>query len=161
MPDTIRQQIIDSVIARLKTIKTTTAIPNYGANYKTDVGNNVYQERAAILNPKDVAPPGALNVFFPTEKSTNEVSRHHDHEMTVEVYGVIADGDNTSSDCEKIIADLTQAIGVDIKWNDNARDTLPGEFEKDVEQQSKKIVGFKRTFTIRYRTLRFDPYNKG
>jgi hypothetical protein len=160
MADTIRKQIIDAVIARLKTIKTANTVPIAGNNYQTNIGEHVWKERAANFTPADIVKPGALNVFFPHEKDSNEVSRHHDHEMRVEVIAVIAD-DNTEDFCESVIADLTQAIGADITFGGKARDVLPGEFEKDVEQESKKIVGFRRTFTIRYRTLRFDPYNNG
>ena len=161
MPDTIRKKIIDAVIARFKTIVTTNTAPGATVPYQTNVGNNVWQERAKGYNPDDITAPGALNVFFPTEKDSNAVSRHIDHEMTVEVYGLISAGDDSSKICEQMLADLTQAIGADIQWGDNARDTLPGEFEKDIEQDTKKVVGFKRTFTIRYRTLRFNPYDKG
>jgi hypothetical protein len=90
----------------------------------------------------------------------------HDHELTIEVYaGAKASGSSPPDNfARRILADLDQAIGEDIRWTINgvmlARDTIPGSDEIETVHAGDRTVGVKKTFTILFRTRRFDPYNQ-
>ena len=144
MPTSIRQQIINAVDARLKTIK----IAN-GYNY--DLGNNVFEWRDAPLSDSNLPA-----LIYRDLSCDTEYLETHRHKIHIEVELVIKD--TLASAVRKMIADVLKAIGVDPQWSNLAINTHPEGDEMQVKQSEKIIGGASVKFAIEFRTKEWDPY---
>lgn len=150
MPDSLRQQIIDAVDTRFKTILTANG-------YETDLGQNVFhwkenafeQDHLPCLEYRDVSDPPEDIAFQ---------LRLHTITLEVRAYAKGSDVDKTA---RKLIADIVKCIGTDLTWGGLAEDTeqisVPGEINMD--HAEKKIAGTLLVFEIEYTSDRFDPYS--
>ena len=149
MPVSKRQQIVDAIDARLKTITTANG-------YNTDAGNNVFEWRSYPLDENSELP--AL-VYRDTEEIESlAVGGYQLHTLTIEIEGYVV-GANAARDLRALIADVIKAIGTDLTWGGLAEDTRPVEESIEIDQEERKIAGAVIRIEIDYRTQAFDPYN--
>jgi hypothetical protein len=151
MADSKRQQIIDKIDTRLKTILKTNG-------YLTDAGAHVYDWLMRPISP-DVFP--ALVYRDPIENdeaATTGTIGYHRHQLTCEIE-VLSSGSTALDNVRQILADIVTAIGTDTKWGGLAQSTNPGATRIDVDQESKAIAGALITFTITYLTKAWNPYS--
>lgn len=151
MADSRRQQIVDAVKTRFQAI-------TVAGGYETNIGNNVFEWRdipSVMVEENDM--PCVL-VRDPRTEITQRVSKVQDHDLTIEAAVVTATA-TIPVQVRKMIADIYKAIGVDRTWGGKALDTLPVKDEMGVEHAGKRFGGATVTFTIRHRTLSYDPYN--
>ena len=147
--DTIRQQIIDAVDTRLKTI----LIAN---GYKTDAGNNVYHW---------LEVPGAQeDMPFITYRDAGEVVEdvvvgEQWRTINLEI-GAFNKGATVDQGMRSLIADIEQCIGTDLRWSGLAEDTtmVGGAEDIEMEHKDKKLAGILLRFEIEYTAERFNAY---
>ena len=147
MADTIRQQIITSVDARLKTVLVTNG-------YQTDVGANIFDWRAEALEEDNLPALIYRDTICSTEISNIS---SYTHKMTVEIIAVVAN-DTPMAIIRNIIADLDKAIGVDDRWGGLAVLTERTGDESGIEIDDKKYAGCRVTMVITFRTLGWNDY---
>ena len=155
------QQLFDAVKTRFQRI--------YIVNgFQTDVGAHCFSWRDLNTSPIQDSEFPCIMVRDVKRETLREgrVINAHDHELTIEVYaGAKASGSSPPDNfARRILADLDQAIAEDIRWTISgvmlARDTIPGTDEIETVHAGDRTVGVKKTFTIQFRTRRFDPYNQ-
>jgi hypothetical protein len=147
MPDTIRQRIITSLDARLKTI----LVAN---GYQTDVGANIFDWRAEALEESDLPALIYRDTLCNTEISNIS---SYTHRMTVEIIAVVAN-DTPMAIIRNIIADIDKAIGVDDRWGNLAVLTERTGDESGVEIDDRKYAGCRLTVVITFRTLGWNDF---
>lgn len=152
MADSIRQQMFDALITRLKTI----SVAN---NYKTVLGTNVYESRTTPWQASEL--PG-LDVREGEEGVVAE-GEHHIFTLEIEI-DLVVSGTASPRDNREGIADVTQAVGKpplpapNEKFSPYAR-VVPVSTGKPVlEQKDSKFVSTQINLNVVYRTLAFDPY---
>lgn len=150
MADSIRQQIIDAIDTRLKTILVVNG-------YKTNAGQHVYEWRETPLDESLL--PAIVYRDVNCDNSFMATGVHF-HKMNMEIEVVCAAGTTTPAGAREIIADVVKAIGTDIEWGNLAINTYPGIDEMQVEQNDKKIAGILMRFEIHFRTKEWDPYTR-
>ena len=149
MPDTIRQQIMDALKTRLKTITTTNG-------YQTDLGKNVFEWRSSALNSGEL--PAAI--YRDTACETEEQISAHQHNLSIEVEVIAASGAGTAVEVRQLIADVAKAVGSDITFGGLATNTIPLGDESASEQDEKKIGGALIHFAVSFRTKEWDHYSQ-
>jgi hypothetical protein len=155
MADSIRQKICAAVLAGHLTI-----LKSNG--YNSDLGKQMEEWRGTDFNIDDILPGSPGGTIADTlEEDSEKVTLHQDHDLTFELTVVLAEADQTPKIARQVIADTFKILGVDRTWGNLAYRTLAGKTEMDVSQDKKKIMGFRRTFKVVYRTRNFDPYNQG
>ena len=169
MPSTVRQQIIDAVLTRLRTINVATVVSGSAGYYATNIGDKVYEWRDLSTMPFDGANDSdleALSLSDFEETASQEIKSAHDKELKLEVR-FASNKDSTSESAaergRKIIADIEKCIGVDRYWTVSAVrlavDTrVPEKNEMSVEQSGRIVVAGRVIFAIKYRNRSFDPY---
>ncbi len=167
---TIRQQIIDAVLARLRTINPLTEVNGDDDYYETDIGGQVFEWRDLSTMPLDADNDSeceALSVNDFEERGSQEITNAHEKELKFEVRFATNKGTDSISvaeRCRSIIADIERCIGVDRMWTVSAtrlaRDTRNPERNEMAVEQKGRVVGFGRViFAIRYRNVSFNPYS--
>lgn len=159
--DSLWQQLFDAVKTRFQFIRVVNG-------YETEVGAHCLTWRDLQTSPIQASEFPCIMLRDPKRETMREsrVINAHDHELTIEVYAASRAADSSPPDnfARRILADLDKAIGEDIKWTINdvqlARDTIPGTDEIEAAHAGDRIVGVKKTFTILFRTGRFNPYNQ-
>lgn len=150
MADSLRQQIINAVDTRLKTIK----IAN---GYETDLGLNVNRWKTIpVSSDKEYE----LIYRDPIEDVTAEniAIGRHEHTLHMEIE-IITKADSISDNqVRKMIADIEKAIKVDETWGVLAQRTIPESNEINVLQSEKIIGGVIFRFAIIFRTNKWDSY---
>lgn len=151
-----RQQLFDAVIARFQTI-------TKANGYETDIGKRVSVWRDVDGAPFAADELPAINVKDPNEESQSVLAGVQEHNLTIQVDALDASKNLTQKSLHSIDADIKKAIGQDRHWTVNnvklAFNTEPGKSEMDVKFLGKTFGGVRMTFTIKYRTKSFDPYN--
>ncbi len=150
MPDSLRQQIINAVDARLKTITTANS-------YETDLGRNVFEHRTTALGDSEL--PGINFRDVGCDVSQEDVAiGQHGYELTMEAEIVVKAGATSAIQIRKMIADVIKAIGVDPRWGNLAVRTTPLSDGLKFDQSEKIIAGALLTYSIIFRTTKFNPY---
>lgn len=146
--DSKRQQIIDAIDARLKTIKTVNG-------YETDAGNNVFEWRATPLQDSELP---ALLFRDTTSPVDDETYSMHLHTLSVEIT-LVASGATSADIIRKMLADIQKAIGTDATWSGIAADTLLRTVDiGTVEHAEFKYTGGAINIAIQYLTERWNAY---
>lgn len=130
MADSTRQDIVDAIDTRLKTIKTT-------AGYKTNAGNNVFD-----WLDRDLADSELDAIIYRDKSSVMDMS-DFDSKMSsviVEIEVKTKSTTTTAAQVRKMIEDVYKAIGTDETWGGLALQTMPKTDDINV-QQSDKITG--------------------
>lgn len=166
MPTSLRQQIVDALLARLRTIK-----PSANPPYETNVGDQAHEWRDLEKQPwtPDEITEGALNIKDKSEPAQNDsiVSRHL-KELQIEVE--IATSKTAGSDpsvsqqVRKIIADIEKSLQGFVTWAAPVKiqDISPLSVnDMDVKHGGESIVGGARLeFSVKYSTQRHNPYTQ-
>ena len=157
MADSIRQQVINALDTRLKTI----TIAN---GYLTDLGTNVAAWSTTPFDPQ--------NETFKLEYLDQDVTTSaggdipvgvHSHKMKVTLRLIVKD--NTPIDLvRKYNADIMKAIGVEAKangsrWSGLAIRTDPEGDRTQIDRAANRFGGQEISFYITFRTLEWDPYS--
>lgn len=130
MADSTRQDIIDAIDTRLKTIKTT-------AGYKTNAGNNVFD-----WLDRDLADSELDAIIYRDKSSVMDMSDFDSKisSVIVEIEVKTKSTTTTAAQVRKMIEDVYKAIGTDETWGGLALQTMPKTDDINV-QQSDKITG--------------------
>jgi hypothetical protein len=125
----IRQDIIDAIDTRLKTI----LISN---GYNTDIGNKVFHWRNTNLTEAEL--PGIIYRDPSTnEKEHHGVARGWVNKFQVEIVGFDTLAGTTPAQMRLITEDIYNAIDVDDLWGGLAHDTTPISDEIDIQNKDK------------------------
>ncbi len=153
MADSIRQLIINAIDSRLKLI----TIAN---GYETNIGGKVFEWRAVPVEEIDLPCIIYRDLSSVNSVLTIGIGGYHESNLNIEVEVICAAGSVTPSTIRKMLADVIKAIGVDATWSGLASSTDPVSDAITIEQNEKIIGGANITFTITYRTKRWDAYNQ-
>jgi hypothetical protein len=149
MSDTIRQQIITALDARLKAILK-------AGGYATDAGKNVYDWRTETI-PEDFLPALIYrDISCETEITGLEVFTHSLKIMIV----IAASGSTSMAEIRKMLADIDKAIGTDLTWGGLALLTARIGDESLVDTEENKFSGCQTIVMVTFRTRGWDDYTK-
>lgn len=158
--DSIRQTLVDLVVAQLRTIKKSNeySLYNQTGNYKTDIGDSVWVWRDIAFDGtepdslivRDVDEPIAL-----PSKNAQRVERQL--HLSVEIIARGADADKKLRN--EYLTDVEIAIGVGAftRWN-HIGCTRPRKSISVSAHESEKIGGMIFEFYIDYPGYAFYPY---
>lgn len=135
MPDSIRQQLVDAVEARLKSIAT--------------FGGRVYPWRRTDLNPSEM--PCVLLFDRTAEVGYEGVEMgkaEHRLRLELEAYGR---GATTAVQARAMLAEIVAAIWQDPRWGGLARWTTIDSHELALEHADQIVGGILLNITIVYR----------
>jgi hypothetical protein len=155
MTTSIRQQLIDAVVARMALIRST-------SSYQTDIGANVRVWHPAAFGGAEFH---GVNIMDVEETTEDQVTRHQDHKLMMVLDVHAKQGVDTAAYLRNAIADIWAAIGTDRYWTVNSvrladRGTQPMS-SKMLVDQAGKIIGVARIqFQIGYRTAAFNPFSQ-
>lgn len=149
MADSIRQQIISALDARLKAILIT-------GGYETDIGENVFDWRAESLEEDDL--PALIYRDVSVESGVDTMASFF-HRMVVNIL-VAVQSSTPMTEIRKIIADIDKAIGVDHTYGNLALMTERISDESGVEIDEKKFAGCQIVYAITFRTSGWNDYVK-
>lgn len=150
MADSIRQQIIDAINTRLKTILKANG-------YETNLGQNVFEHRTTALGDSEL--PGINFKDVGCDVSQEDIAiGQHGYELIMEAEITVKEGSTTAVQIRKMIADVIKATGVDPRWGGLAVSTSPVSDSLKFEQSEKIIAGALLTYSIMFRTNKFNPY---
>ncbi len=147
MASSVRQLIVDALIARLQTITTING-------YETELGSNITEWRTEEWQESDL--PGC-DVRDPDE-STEVKGQHHYNTINFEIEAKVQSA--TAPDVVRdVIADINKAIGTDPTFGGLAYNVTPVENESiDFEKKDKSFGGVTMKLEISYRIKAFQPY---
>ncbi len=147
MPSSVRQQIVDAFITRMRTIKTING-------YETELGSNVTEWRATEWQESEL--PGCD--VRDTGESTEVKGQYHYNTVSIELEAKVQSA--TAPDVVRdVIADINKAIGTDPSFGGLAYNVTPVENESiDFEKKDKSFGGVLMKLDISYRIKAFKPY---
>jgi hypothetical protein len=146
MADSIRQQIMDKIDARLKTIKTS-------AGYKTDIGANVFDWLDRDLAGKEL---DALIYRDRSAEIETETLELRNNRVRLEIEVKTKSGSTTAEQVREMIEDVYKAIAQDDTWDGLAIDTNPVSEEIEIGQNDKISGQATITVEIEYRTAKWE-----
>ena len=152
MADSIRETIILALITRLETI----TVAN---GYETGIGAKVFRGINTALE-KTSLPGVILNEGTETVDPT--ITMLHDHyilPIDLALRTTYADGEDWYALCNKMLADIIKALGVDETFGGKVMRVEPGMSSKTGSVEGEHLTaGVDMTFTLQYRTLHLNPY---
>ena len=164
MADSLWQRLFNAVKERLQTI-------HVNNGYETNIGTRCFAWRDLNRTPFTAEEftesiGGMMLRDARRETEAGLVINKHDHKLAIEVVAACFASASSPPDnfARKMLADLDRCIGQDIKWTIGgtmlARDTQAGQDEIEAAHAGDRLVVVRKTFTIIFRTGRFDPYNQ-
>lgn len=162
--ESLWQRVFDAVKFRMQEIRTANG-------YETNVGAKCFAWRDLSRTPFTEAELSeSLGGFILRDASrrteSGRVINTHDHTLQFEMVGACFASASSPPDnfARRMLCDVDRAIGQDIKWTVEgtplARDTQPGEDVIEAAHAGERLVVVRKTFTVNFRTQRFDPYNQ-
>lgn len=160
---TLRQQIVDALLTRFRTIKTDNG-------YETNAGHYVFEWKDLDNSPwnaEEVAE-GAINVKDKSEPGTDStVQGRHEKELQFELdIGTNKSVGNTltvAQQVRKILGDIEKSLDDSGTWITGIaiRSISPFTVNEASIVQTGNVLGAARVqFSIKYTNQRFDPYNQ-
>ena len=147
MADSVRQQIVDAFITRLRTITTING-------YETELGSNISEGRTEEWQESEL-PGGDVREG---EESIEVSDPQHSFTLPLELEVKVA-GATSRATVRKIIADVTKAIGAS-KFSSLIVYIRPvSNGEPDFDKKDKLFGSITMSFEVVYVTVAFDPYN--
>lgn len=152
-PIPIRQQIINALDARLKTI----TVAN---GYLTNIGSNVEAWEVAPAEQSELPRVEYRDEDVESSQGDGVPEGLHAHRLKITVE-VINKGDTALTEIRKQESDLHKSIGVEagatgLRWGGVATFTEPGRSRIIVDQSEIKAGTLVFEFFINYRTLAWD-----
>lgn len=143
----VRQQIIDAVETRLKTIKTANG-------YETDIGLNVNVWHTTDFQETELP---AIDI-----RDVSEVMEvrggNHICTLTVEIEAKVS-GSASGVTMRDILADIIKAVGTDSTFSNLVQETRPLQNDSfGFGKNDKLIASILMTFEMRYLVKAFKPY---
>lgn len=143
----IRQQLIDALETRLKTIQVANG-------YETDIGLNVNVWHTTDFQESELP---AIDIRDVSE-SVEVRGGNHICTLTVEVEAKVS-GSTSGVTMRDILADIIKAVGTDSTFTNLAQDTRPLQNDSfGFGKQDKSIASIQMTFEMRYLVKAFKPY---
>lgn len=133
---TIRQQILDAIEARLKTIQTgvNVTVRDDSYTYQSQLGSNVFIDRQSAIQSREKP---CLNIeagAVTSDPERSEVGRPlRVFPVEIQIFGEGAPKDTVG----KYLQDIVKCVGVDPTWGGLARWTEFDIGEVDTEQEDK------------------------
>lgn len=152
MADTIRQQIVDAIIATLETIQA-------GAVYQTSIGSTVFDFEANVQGTDREGELPVLSVYDLEEIALDAQldEKRTNCSLTVQIRAYVR-SETPSRELRKIIGDIQTAIGTNTRWNKLATGTLPVRAGLVIQSENFEISAAAVEITVYYSTLTFNPY---
>jgi uncharacterized protein (DUF927 family) len=145
MADSIRQQILDAIDTRFKTIKTT-------AGYKTNIGNNVFDWLDRDLADTEL---DALIYKDPINELSSTTITQWNNKVNLEIEVKTKSASTTAKQVRMMIEDIYKAIGTDATWGGLALRSNPVSEEISIQQQDKIVGSAKIIISIEYVKLKW------
>lgn len=146
--DNLRQQVFAAVKAGVETVLTTNG-------YATNIGAHVFEWKAEPWDPENDVPGVDLR-----DEDAGEILTVGEELHRLKVHCRCAfEGNATSSEVRKVIADLTTLIGLDPSWGGLAQDT--GRVSADlaeIDQGEHTAMGVDAVFEVEYLALINNAY---
>lgn len=171
MADSLRQKIVDALLAQLRTI----TVAN---GYETNLGRKVFEWRDLERSPWTATDLGtesdnsALNVKDKSEPAEDAtVQGRHDKDLQFELelatskkVAGSADATPTAAhQVRKLIADIEKSLANHTTWITTlnvASISAVSVNDMDVVQEGTVLGGAKLQFSVRYSNKRFNPYSQ-
>jgi hypothetical protein len=143
---TIRQQLIDKIDARLKTV----LILN---GYVTNIGTRVYEWKDINI-PADALP---CLIFRDVSCDVTDDSDeyYHTKSLSVEIDIKTAAAD-APEDLRNYLKDILKAIGTDLGWDDLAYNTRLTGDAMEIDHKNRKFGGMKVSISIIYYVKKWE-----
>lgn len=158
---TIRQQIFDEVVARLRTIKTTNSWSLFGmtGNYLTNIGDQVHPWRSSAFQANELPGIVPRDLDEPVKLSSLSSDRT-ERELHIQIV-VAVDGEDAEDQLRVIFGDLDIAFGLGRadRWGGLTSETRPRISRSVLDQESRRVSGGIYEAYIEYPTLAFNPFN--
>lgn len=148
--DPARQQLVDSIVERFKTISTANG-------YRTNIGSKVFLWK---VSPWDQKETTGLIVRDTSCTMVAQVSGHHDWTLQIEAEAY-AVGESLSNALRSAEADIIQCIGVSPKWTvgdlQGRIETSSLESDIGIKHEEYLIGAIRIRFTVTFRTQLWSP----
>jgi hypothetical protein len=144
---TVRQQIVDAVVARLATILR-------DGGYNSDLGMNVFEWRDKPLKQADL--PAVIVRDARNEPSSEAVLGTFGWALTIELDVLVAAGTVTAAQMRDILADIYAAIGTDYTWGSLVSITSQPTDEMRLTVEDHILSGAAVSFTVNYSVPRWN-----
>lgn len=149
MPDSIRQQLVDAVAARLETIAPGVSFQLPDGEYLCSSSlKGVYPWRKAPFSKAEVP---AVKIEDGDARTIPGPSTKHEHKLQLDLQIVML-GSTSASAARSLMADIIAAVGSDPRWGRLAYWTDIDGHNLDIEQAGDVISGGEIHLTITYRT---------
>lgn len=146
MTDSIRQQIIDKIDARFKSIKAT-------SGYKTNIGAHVFDWLDRDLEGRDLP---SLTYKDPQNDKSSATTKIWNNELTIEIDLHSASGATSTYSVREMAEDVYKAIGTDETWSGLAKKTNPVSDITEVEQLDRRVARATIVIRITYETTKWQ-----
>lgn len=150
MADPIREQIVQALLTRLKTIVT-------GNDYNTDIGLNVFR---ALRRPLEAHELPAI-YLLEGDESESEINFGFDRYnfgISIQARVTFDDGDDWMRIGTLMIADVIKCLGVDQTLGGLALDIRMTSNQVGEAEEKVRAVGADISVEIDYRTQHLNPY---
>ena len=145
---TIRQQIVDKVVARFRGI-------SKRAGFATDIGQRVFATRPVKPTAAETTR-GVLNIWdLEQEHKVGPVSGVHEYLLTISVF-LAYEGADAAEVIRTVLSDVAMAIGAGPTWDGLAVESTPLKDEYQLNQANDLTGDVRYQFKIRYRTKAWD-----
>lgn len=151
MPDAIRKSHFDAVVLGFSQITETNG-------FNTNIGENLTTWNPSPITERELE---GIDLRDFEETSAEETNRAQYHELKIECQVHCQRALLTADWLRLAIADIKKCIGTNRTWGIANTTTLGATTNKiDIIKAGKTVGAAQFIFTIRYRTLTFDPYNR-
>jgi hypothetical protein len=149
MAKTIRQQLVEAVIAAIKSI-------SVAHGYQTELGTRPVKDWPRRYDAKDLPAVGVHDLTVTSDKE-NPDSRKQTNDLPIQVRIYTAEA-TPAATLRQYIGDVIKAVGVDPRWGGLAWDTSPNDDGFIVPDGAFEAAGAAVQFTVHYLSNPFDAY---
>lgn len=155
MADSLRQQIMDRVAARLATI----TVAN---GYNTAIGSKVHPWKVTPWQETDC--PGVTYRDYQEDVDHAASSRDYP-KLKVGIEAAVEGSSDMGKTARQIVADIMKAVGTDVNWSSTggvrlAQMTKNLGNKVQMEQENENILVVTFEIEIDYRLAKWDPYTQ-
>lgn len=147
-----RQQIIEAVATRLRTIST-------GAGYLTAAGAKVRvnpDKDTSAVDESD-CPGITVRETGGSEGAGMAGENFGVLELDVTAHDILTEGDDPDTSARQICVDLATAIGTDKTFDGLADDAILTDYQFSATQRGKRVASITQRLRLHYRTARWAP----
>ena len=146
MADTLRQKLVDKVVARMQTIRTANG-------YETNLGDNV-EEWLTHRQGDEGTALGVCDLNNDPELGDKQAGRQTNTlKIQLRIFGA-----QSPAELRRMIGDCMKAVKKDLRWSGLALWTLPGQDGFIIPNDSFEVAGAAVEFAIEYLSNTFDAY---